>query len=139
MAREIYLDYYGTENKHTIWLKCFSEEDPHRTIVNVNREDISRNIEQEIAINDDIFNELFQQLIELDIKSVLEGNHQDKDIDDGANIDIGFGGEFNKIHYELWGVHRNNMENKNIKELCKVVKEILEISGIPKEEYESDL
>jgi hypothetical protein len=27
--------------------------------------------------------------------------------------------------------HRNNMENKNIKELCKVVKEILEIAGIP--------
>jgi hypothetical protein len=82
---------------------------------------------------------MYDVLFNIDIKNVLLGNHCDDDIDDGANIDLHFGGDFNQIHFELWGISKRNMEKRNITDLCNVVKEILQIAGIDKREYANDL
>jgi hypothetical protein len=140
MSREIILDYYNINNKITIYLTNKDENNDTATVKTTLEKSIT-NIggEVEIVIDNNIFNELYEELFNIDVKEVLLGNYQDDDIDDGANVDLSFGGDFNQIHFELWGISKNNMKKRNIEKLCKVIERILEIAGINKEEYENDL
>jgi hypothetical protein len=140
MSREILLDFYGENFATTIYLKSGNENEQISILkTKDDPTDFWNGSELEILIDNNIFDELYEELFNINIKEVLLGNYQDDDIDDGANIDLSFGGEFNKIHFELWGISKNNMGKRNIKNLCSVSKRILEIAGIDKKEYEMDL
>jgi hypothetical protein len=139
MSREILLDYYGENISTTIYLKSRSENDEISILKTKEPSDFWNGSEIELLIDIDIFNELYEKLIGIDTKDILLGNYQDDDIDNGANIDLSFGGEFNQIHFELWGISKNNMDKRRIRTLCDISKKILEIAGIDKKEYEMDL
>jgi hypothetical protein len=139
MAREILLDYYGVDRDITIYLKSKDENNETSTLKTKDDSGFREGPEIELQIDNSIFNELYEILFNTNLKEVILGNYKDDDIDDGANVDITFGGEFNRIHFELWGISKNNMEQRNITTLCAVIKRILEIAGVDKKEYETDL
>ena len=141
MSRNIVLDYYGEDFKVTIYLKPKNENNEEKTSLKTKDDpaDFWEGGELEIDIDNVLFNKMYDVLFNVNIKDVLLGSHRDNDIDGGANIDLSFGGDFNQIHFELWGVNKQNMEKRNIKNICNVVKEILKIAGIDEARYANDL
>jgi hypothetical protein len=141
MPREIELSYYGADFDVTICLKNKSENNEERTILKSKDEAdcFWQGNELETPIDNAVFNKMYDILFNIDIKTAVFGNQRDDDIDDGANIHLYFGGDSNQIHFELWGVSKRNMEQRNITDLCAVVKELLELAGINKKEFEDDL
>lgn len=135
------LHYYSEVFMTTIWLTSKSEDNKERSIIKIKDDDIRfwDGAEIEIPIDDDIFNKMYEVLLNIDIKNMLHGNQYKDDTNDGVYIDLSFGGTFNKIHFEMRKVNKRNIEKRNIKDLCGVAKEIFEIVGIDKSEYENEL
>jgi hypothetical protein len=133
MEKEIYLQYYPLDKEIHIWL---TNGDETKTVSQYD-DGIGFNKEKVMMLEHGQFSELYNALAEVNIQEFLEKIEDDSEGEDGAVFEIAFGGLSDKVHLEL-NVTKDNMETRNVKTICEVVKRILEISGIDKKEYEND-
>ena len=132
MEREIYLQYYPLDKEIHIWINNGEETQ----IISQYNNGIC-NQEKIMTLEHGQFFELYNTLVQVNIKDFIDNIEDDSEGEDGAVFEIAFGGLSDKVHLEL-NVTKDNMEKRKVKKICEAVKRILEIAEIDKAEYEND-
>jgi hypothetical protein len=91
-------------------------------------------------VENKIFNELYGKLLEINIENDIFGNYfMENEDEDFINFDLTIVGLFGEICYNLSGVNKRNIEKKGIRNICNIVKKILEITNVNENDWKEYL